>query len=74
MVLWVSFVLSDMPFPDFLNGVPQKDFLLSFLSSLIQDFFPEIISRKADKSLFKSGGFFRERLLSVRIIPCSMAI
>lgn len=26
------FVLSDMPFPYFLNGVPQKAFLLTFSS------------------------------------------
>lgn len=51
-------MLSDMPFPDFLNGVPQKGFLVIFLSSLIQAiFFPEIVSRKADKYLLQSGAF-----------------
>lgn len=74
MLLWGNFVLSDMPFPDFLNGVPQKDFLLTF-SSLIWDFLLlKLFQGKADKALLKSGGFFRERLLSVRIIPCSMAL
>lgn len=37
--LWGRFGLSDVPFPDFLNGVPQKAFHLTFSSSLIQESF-----------------------------------
>lgn len=43
VLLWGRFGLSDMPFLDFLNGVPQKAFLLTFSSSLIQDFIIIII-------------------------------
>lgn len=39
-----TFGLSDMPFPDFLNGVSQKAFLQTFSYFLIQDFIIIIFS------------------------------